>query len=223
MLGVQQRVAERLAGRAPAHDAVAADRPLPRPPGPGGEVDVEPQRVADHAGPGDRPDRLHALVGQQRGQVAEIAAVAVAAPEFGARHRGRAGPQLEPEVVGASAPARAVGAGLDADPDRAAAARRQRERARGKVERELGDVLPAVELERRLGAPRLDPQRLEEPGAARHQQVDAAVVVAPVASAVEQVHVTVLVGEFEVRGPHLHAGKVDRFRLGPMSFLRRVV
>ena len=61
---------------------------------------------------------------------------------------------------------------------------------------------------------------MEEPGAARHQQVDA-LVVAPVAGAVEQVHVAVLVGELEVGGPRLHAAKVDRFRLGPMSFLRR--
>ena len=79
MVGVQQRVAERLARGEPADDAVAADRALPGAARPGGELDVDAQRVARAAGLSDRSDRLHALVGEQRGKIAEVAAVAVSA------------------------------------------------------------------------------------------------------------------------------------------------
>ena len=206
----------------PAHDPVGADRAVPAAAAGAGEADVQAQPVAGALEAGQRADRVQLLVGQQRRQVAELAARRRAGPalDLGPRRRRRARPQLQAVGVRgvvvalparrgaqvAAAPARAVGAGRDPDGDLVDPARGQRELARRDRQRELDDVVPAVEVQRRAAAPALDAQRHEEVRAARHPDVDLGL--APVAPGVEHVQMPVVVGELQLGGPGGHVAEM---------------
>ncbi len=73
VLGVQRGAVEAAAGDDPADDAVGADRAVPRARLGAGQADVEPQAVAGALAADDRAERVEVLVGQQRGEVAELA------------------------------------------------------------------------------------------------------------------------------------------------------
>ena len=222
MLGVQRRAVEAACSRRPSArrrrrgscgPSCARSMPARR--------TCEPQPVAGALDAGDRADRVQLArrPAAPAGRRARRAVDAGPALDLRPRRRRRPGPDLQAVGVGrvvvalpgrrraqvAAAPARAVGAGGDPDRDLVDPARGQRELARGDRQRELDDVVPGVEVQRRAPAPALDAQRHEEVRAARHPHVDLGL--APVPPGVEHVQVPVVVGELEIGGPGGHVRK----------------